>query len=278
MTDLRLALMCAAAAMAVAGAPVRAQTPALETLLDEATAYAMSFVRGFENVVAEEVYVQRATFPPSIRTRTLKSEFLFVNYPGARSMVLRDVFEVDGKMVRDAERAERLMRLFTSPVRDAVARANQISSESARYTLGRIGSLNNPLIALGFLQPAYRSRFRFALEGVDQTLGPTVHMIRFQERTTPTVLRTATNQDLRAYGTIWFDEADGRVVKTRLQVGESPTPPEVVTTYRRHEGLGIDVPAEMRDRVPEQLGATEGLGTYSRFRRFEVRTRESIRR
>ena len=276
MDRLRLALACAAAAAMAANGPLRAQIRPLDGLLDKATAYVQAFAAAFENVVAEEVYVQETTVPR--RTRTLKSEFLFVKYPGVPSMVLRDVFEVDGRMVRDAAQAERLMRLFASPVRDPVARANAVSREGAKYNLGRIGSLNNPLIALGFLQPAYRSRFHFEAEGLDTSLGTTVRMVRFEERARSTILRTGANRDLRAHGWLWIDETDGRVVKTRLRVSESLSPPEVVTTYRRDEALGMDVPAEMRDWWPEGEGVTQGVATYTRFKRFQVWTVESIKK
>lgn len=271
----RLRLACAAAGgLAVLAGPVHGQR-APDALLDQATAYTRAFVLAFESIVAEERYVQQTSSPP--RTRTLKSDLLFVTVQGAGSMVLRDVFEVDGKPVRDEAQSERLMRLFTTPVRDPVQRASEIAREGARYNLGRIGSLNNPLIALGFLQAVYRPRFRFEIEGLDASVGPTVRMVRFEERGRPTVLRTGANGDLRAHGAIWVDETDGRVVKTRLLVGdESPSLPEVVTTFRHDEALGIDVPAEMRDRYPEWKNLTQGVATYGRFRRFQVRTQETI--
>jgi hypothetical protein len=69
-------------------------------------------------------------------------------------LLLRDVFEVDGK-----------------PVRDAVGRARALAEEGARYNLWIIGTVNNPLLAMAFLQPNYRPRFRFNLAGIDKSLG-----------------------------------------------------------------------------------------------------------
>jgi hypothetical protein len=258
------------------GAPLGAADDQLEALLDRASAYEIAFVGAFQNIVAEEVLVQETSAPH--RKRTLKSDFLFVNYPGIKgSIVLRDVFEVDGKPVRDAAQAERMMRLFTSPVRNAVARAAELANEGARYNLWDIGTLNNPLIAMAFLQPDYRTRFRFNLAGMEKSLGPTVRTVRFQEWQLPTILRAGANNDLLARGLIWVDETNGRVVKTRLQVGSARIPPEIVTTFRRDADLGIDVPAEMRDWYPDdRLGDVKGVATYGRFRRFEVRTEESL--
>jgi len=72
------------------------------------------------------------------------------------------------------------------------------------------------------------------------------------------------------------DEETGRVVKTRLQAGPFRTPPEVVTTFRHEESLGIDVPAEMKDWYPDRQGEVRGVATYGRFRRFAVKTDEAI--
>ncbi len=276
MPALRLPIGILAAVLASAGAPpLDAADTSLGTLLDKATAYELRFVAGFENVVAEEVYVQEISSPR--RKRTLRSDFLFVKYPGIpQSMVLRDVFEVDGKSVRDAAQTERMMKLFTSPVDNAVARARELAEEGARYNLWDIGTFNNPLVAMVFLQPDYRPRFRFNLAGIEKSLGPTVRTVRFEEWQVPTILRMGANRDLQTRGLLWIDETSGRVVKTRLQAGNWRIPAEVVTTYRHDDELGIEVPAEMRDYYPYGRGDVRGVATYGRFRRFQVRTDEVI--
>jgi len=248
----------------------------LQTVLDRATAYSLKFVEQFQNVVAEEVYVQEISSPH--RKRTIKSDFLFVKYPDVvGSMTLRDVFEVDGKAVRDAASVDRMMKLFTSPVPDAVLRARRLAEEGARYNLLDIGTLNNPVVAMAFLQPVYRPRFRFNLSGIEKDLGPTIRTVRFEEFRIPSILRGGANQDILSRGLIWLDEDTGRVVKTRLQVGPFRLPPEIVTTYRRDEVLGIDVLAEMRDWYPDRNGGMSGVATYGRFRRFQVKTEETLR-
>ena len=69
MPRLRPSLALAVAAAAVL--PVRAAGPDLQTLLDLATAYELKFIGQFENVVAEEVYVQEMSSPR--RKRTIRS-------------------------------------------------------------------------------------------------------------------------------------------------------------------------------------------------------------
>jgi hypothetical protein len=253
------------------------ERPDLQTLLDRASSYVLQFVGAFENVVAEEVYVQEMSSPR--RKRTIKSDYLFVKYPDVEgSMSLRDPFEVDGKPVRDAESADRMMKLFTSPVPDAPMRARALALEGARYNLLDIGTINNPVLAMVLLQPNYRTRFRFNLAGIEKELGPTVRTIRFEEFRIPSILRGGANQDMLARGLMWVDEPTGRVVRTRLQVGPLRTPPEIVTTFRHEPDLGIDVPAEMKDWYPDgRFGEVRGVATYGRFRRFQVTTGEKIR-
>ena len=258
-----------------ASSPGTAAGPDLQTLLDMAGAYQLRFVGAFENVVAEETYVQEMSTPR--RKRTIKSDYLFVKYPDVVGlMALRDPFEVDGKAVRDAASADRMMKLFTSPVPNAVLRARALAEEGARYNLLDIGTMNNPVATMAFLQANYRPRFRWNLAGIEKDLGPTIRTVRFQEFQVPSILRIGANQDLLCRGLIWIDETDGRVVKTRLQAGPFIVPPEVVTTFRHDEALGIDVPAEMKDWYPDRTGEVRGTATYGRFRRFKVQTDEKV--
>jgi hypothetical protein len=276
----RMLVALAAVTLAGAGPQPHAQAqgrPDLQTVLDRASAYVLQFVGAFENVVAEETYVQETSSPR--RKRTIKSDYLFVKYPDvAGSMSLRDPFEVDGKAVRDAASADRMMKLFTSPVPNAVMRARALAEEGARHNLLDIGTVNNPVLAMVLLQPNYRARFRFNLAGIEKDLGPTIRTVRFEEFRVPSILRMGANQDMLSRGLMWVDEDTGRVVKTRIQMGPFRNPPEVVTTYRHEPELGIDVPSEMRDWYPDgNSGEIRGVATYGRFRRFQVMTEETLK-
>src|SRR5262249_36082550 len=102
-------------------APATAEPdPALDHVLKRAGAYVTEFQRLLSGVVAEESYVQdileggasSMTGRPQTRLglthRDLKSDLLLVRPAGGdRWIQFRDVFEVDGKAVRD--RSERLM-------------------------------------------------------------------------------------------------------------------------------------------------------------------------
>ena len=84
------------------------------------------------------------------------------------------------------------------------------------------------------------------------------------------------NGDLPAHGLAWIEEVSGRVVKTELQVGRRPFPIRIVTTFKRDDALGIDVPTQMEEWYPDGAGEITGLATYGRFRRFEVQTEETV--
>src|SRR6476646_9729481 len=114
---------------AAIGASPRAEPPDVEALLDKAGDYVADYERTFVGVVAEETYRQQVRVPgardargfpadTTVQRRDLKSDVLLVRAPaGDRWIQFRDVFEVDGKPVRDRE--ERLTRLFLQPSADA---------------------------------------------------------------------------------------------------------------------------------------------------------------
>jgi hypothetical protein len=249
------------------------QTNRADDLLSRTARYVGEFVAQFSNVVAEETIVQETTRPR--RTRTIRSDYLLVRYPGdAEWHSFRDVAEVDGQPVRDQQ--ERLTKLFLEPSRDALRRAADLQRAGARYNLLDIGSLNNPLLTLAFLQDSYRARFRFTIAGLDRKLGPAVRQIQFQEWKIPTVLRGNSNRDILSRGLVWVEEDTGRVVKTELRLGSQSAPTSIITLYKFDENLGINVPVEMRDWYPDGNGEITGVASYGRFRRFQVRTDEQI--
>jgi hypothetical protein len=170
-----------------------------------------------------------------------------------------------------------MMKLFTSPAPDSVLRARRLAEEGARYNLLDIGTLNNPVLTMALLQDNYRPRLRWNLAGIEKSLGPTIRTVHFEEFRVPSIFRMGANQDVLMRGLVWVDETSGRVVKTRLQAGPFRLPPEIVTTFRHDDELGIDVPAKMEDWYPDRQGEIRGVATYGHFRRFKVQTDESLK-
>jgi len=277
------AAVLALLALCAAPCPLDAQSPSLEQLLDRASTYVDQFFNQFANVVAEEHYVQEAEWrgEPAKQTRVLRSDFLLVTFPGLNGrMSFRDVFEVDGRAVRDASQADRLVKLFGDAPPDVVRRAREITEASAGYHLAHIET--DPFVALGFLQAVFRPRFRFQRGDGDSGAAPNVSTVRFEERQRPTILRTGADKNLTSRGRIWIEEPTGRVLKTELLLRLERDSREIVTTYRWDDELQMHVPSEVRESyvTPPSVvrGPTfRGVATYSRFRRFQVRTEETIR-
>ncbi len=222
------------------------------------------FIRRFSNVVAEERYVQESSYPH--RRRELRSDFLLVALPGAVDRYqFRDVLEVDGTAVRD--RGDRLTKLFLDAPRDALQRARDLTRESERYNLLNIGSLDQPLLAVGFLQPRYVNRFQYTVGSIERRDGADVRYVAFEEIARPTIIKSnVTHGDFPSHGYFLIDEATGRVVRSELDLGHGTPPPSIVTSFRFDEDLQLEVPVEMRDPL--------GVATYGRFRRFSVKTEE----
>jgi hypothetical protein len=245
-----------------------------EELMARTAAYVSQFVQHFSNVVAEENLVQEITVPR--RKRTLRSDYLLVRFAEDTEWIsFRDVAEVDGMPVRDKE--ERLTKLFLEPSKDALRRASDVQAAGAKYNLIDIGTLNNPLLAMAFLQNNYQPRFRFNLAGIEKKLGPNVRTVQFQEWKIPTILRGNSNRDILSRGLAWIEEDTGRVVKTELRIGNQSSPISIITLYKVDEELGINVPVEMRDWYPDGQGEIRGVATYGRFRRFQVKTEEVVK-
>ena len=265
------------ACVAVMGVlPVRAQSQPtrIEDLVARAMRYVGEFVTNYSHVVAEERYIQNTTSPR--RRRELRSDFLLVKAPRLvpEWFQFRDVFEVDGQSVR--ERDARLSRLFLQPSADGLERAKEIANEGAKHNLEDVGSANKPLSAMGLLQDQYRNRFRFSLGRLEKDVGPDVWLVNYVEQATPTVFRTGqANGNLPSRGRMWIEGRTGRIVKTELWLGGGI---EIVTIFQFDAGLQMDVPVEMRDTYFLRNDNTmSGVATYSRFRRFDVRTEEAFR-
>jgi hypothetical protein len=271
--SLRLGI-AACLAIAILPTGVSSQESKAEALMAKTAAYVSQFVDQFSNVVAEETLVQETTIPR--RKRTMRSDFLLVRYPGDTAwQAFRDVAEVDGKPVRDKE--DRLTKLFLEPSSSALRRAADLQEAGARYNLLNIGTINNPLLVVAFLQDSYRERFRFNLAGLEKSLGPNVRTVQFQEWKIPSILKGNSNADILSRGLVWIEEDTGRVRKTELRIGGRSSPISIITLYKFDEELGINVPVEMTDWYPDGTGEIRGVATYGRFRRFQVKTTEEVK-
>jgi hypothetical protein len=254
----------------------------LQLALARLTEYAGGYERQYAGLVAEEDYLQ-ASRSDKVR---LRSDFLLVRPAGTEGWVsFRDVFEVNGRAVRD--RDDRLKRLFLDPSPEARARLKAVKDESARYNIGDIErNVNVPLFPLLFLTPENRLRFQFTLAGTRTVAGVPVWRIDVEERARPTLIVGTKGRDEPVSGWFFIDRMTGAIVETGLRMDQEEFTAEITVQYRRDAALGLWVPAEMREtyRIAAPAGTPKdwapmvltGEATYSNFRRFQVKTEEKI--
>jgi hypothetical protein len=275
--------------------------PALDEVLDRTAAYIEQFHRDLSAIVAEETYVQEvrnaaggtqlgAQSARFVERRTLKSDLLLVRPDDSTCWVqFRDVFEVDGRPVRD--RTERVTRLFLQGD-SAFEQMGRIIKESARYNIGDIHrTINVPLLPLTFLERANRSGLRLRVaetgarldrdaslpDSANFSVSTEVWLVTFEETRRPTLVRFVGGDDLPSRGRFWIEPGSGRVLMSELIVENSQVKAQIHVSYQSEALLGLLVPVEMRERYTSaRRPAVDGTATYGRFRKFQVATNEEI--
>ena len=268
-----------------------APDPELDRTLAAVGDYLQSYLRDYTNVVAEERYDQQleheaygSLLPGAPRpadsstvTRVLKSDLLMVSTPSlGRWVPFRDVFEVDGKPVRD--RDDRLKTLLLDAPKDVAGDARRITEESARYNLGAVDRTTNvPTLALELLSPLRRQALRLARHGEDSVDGIRALRIDFEEKPDMALIRTTTGGGLPSHGSFWVDPTSGRILKTDLRTEVGGAKMEVTVVYRRASEVGLWLPSEMHETYTESSQKLRGVARYSHFRRFQVTTEQTVK-
>jgi VWFA-related protein len=245
--------------------------------------YVEAYERQYSGLVAEEEYRQSSRG----KNARLRSDYLLVKPDKATEWVaFRDVYEVDGVVVRD--RDDRLRRLFLQPGVHVGDQLQAIQDESARHNVGIVErNINVPLFLLRFLQAENRPRFRFRLAGKRQVAGVEAWRIEFEERVHPTIITDIQGRDGDAKGWFAVDEVTGAIVETVLKIEENGSTGDIVVSFRHDPALGMWVPAEMKETyrtmtqrslsgVPRLEPIVEGTAPYSNIRRFQVKVEEKI--
>jgi VWFA-related protein len=260
--------------------------PVLDTVVARAAEYIAGYFREFRNVVAEEDYVQMIPATRPLENRRVKSDFLLVTAPDGNTWIpFRDVFEVDGRVIRDRE--DRLRKLFLeSPPGTAFEAMARVQDEGSRYNLVSLGKtdINVPTFALTILLDRNIRSFTFKRGREESVDGQALLRVDFDETARPTLVRGADGSDVPSSGSLWIDPLTGRIVKTFLRAARDTGPTalagltlEATVVYRRSDTLGLWVPAEMREAYRLRGNTVEGRATYSKFRSFQVRTEQKIK-
>jgi len=272
-----------------------AQEATFEAVLGRAGAYVVEFQRSLSGVVAEEQYVQSVRYPLGTSSRVnqllpthrdLKSDLLLVKPAGVdRWLQFRDVFQVDGKEVRD--RNERLMELFVKPSSSSAAQAERIIAESARYNIGNLlRTVNSPVLALVILDPRNQSRFTFKRTTHDEPLlgrgtlklPESVWIVEFQEVEKETLIRTTNGRDLPTRGRFWIEPSTGQVLASEMIAEDPLIRGTIDVEYQIEPAVGLLVPITMRERyeIRRDGSRVDGTATYGRFRQFQVKVDEKL--
>jgi len=244
-------------------------------------------------VMLEEDYTQRRayTFGTSAsggrtfatESKRLRSDVVMTVEPGPRWVTFRDVFEVEGRPVRD--RDERLAKLFLSPTETTGDQAGRILAEGARFNvypqLNR--TLNVPFTTLVFLLRSHQPRSDFTIDGAETIDGQEAVVLRFSERGTPRILRS--DDGAGARGTFWIEPLSGRVLRSELVFrsigrGIGTVTATIRVTYAREPRTDLWLPVLMDERYTfanPDAGALTGTARYSNARQFAVDTNSSVK-
>jgi hypothetical protein len=276
----------------VLGAAPVAQEPSLDIVLARAGAYVVEFQKQLAGIVAEEHYAQRSLgrsglarlTADTIRSRDLKADLLLLKPEGSdRWIQFRDVFEVDGKPVRD--RNERLVKLFLEPTASTASLAENITTESTRYNIGNLQrTVNVPVLALSILVPAAQPRFRFTRtknrkpELAAAPKAATAWVVAFEEVREGTIIRTTNERDMPSRGRFWIEPDTGRVLMSEISAESTALRAVIDVSYVPDLRVGLLVPGEMREKynIYTDGSRVDGKATYGRFRQFQVKVDEKI--
>jgi len=253
-----------------------------QRLVARAANYVAGYEREYSMLVAEETYVQMTRG----NSQTIRSDLLLVRRENADGWVsFRDIFEVNGRAVRD--RDDRLKRLFLDPGTDTQTQLALILSESARYNIGQVErNINVPLFAMKFLEADQLWRCTFRVGGTQEVGGVVSTRLEYQETGRPTLVRDNKVSDIAATGWFLIEPASGAITGSRMRLKSTNDGSfiEFEVKYVREATLGLWVPREMTE-VYTRTGFASGgntvtldaLATYANFRRFQVKAETEIK-
>ena len=246
--------------------------------LQRLRAYARQDLATVTSVVAHEHYEQsisgRRTTPRSV---VLRSDVLMLHPPGSGEPVwFRDVYEVDGRPVRD--RQHRLLGLLESNAPGSIDAMRTIAAESARFNLGRVPRTTNvpDLIFSYLVAPPERVTLS---SPKDVTLaGQRVNRLRFEEVGTPTSVRSASGRDTPGRGRIWIEPGTGVLVRSEVILGDVYSSVTTTVDSCSIRGYPCGSPAAWKRHTGHRANLASSKATYTDVRIFAVTTSEQIRK
>jgi hypothetical protein len=269
-----LALACALGAAPLLSAQQRA--PSLEVVLERFREYLTTYSQAYAATVATEIYIQH-TYDPKLRSVRLESEFAMVRVPGSDEWLgFRDVQSLDRKDVTG--RRGRLADVFANPAGLSLGVASRIAEESARFNIGPSRrTVNNPATVLEILDPRHHHRFRFARGGNERVGGIQAWVIRLDEESRPTIVRSTRGVDEPVAGRVWIDPEKGTLLRAALQISVDHGASEFLNmdvTFGLEPQLQMWVPVRLRELHEVRTRHLQtGEATYVDYRQFVVQSR-----
>jgi len=286
---LRIAGFAGLLVSSMTGAAAAPQRPAVADVLAHAAKYIAEYEQAFAAVVSEERYQQTmlgVIARTGRETRTLRSDVLLILGKETGWVTFRDVYEVDGRAVRD--RQDRLVDIILKPTPDAAQQAKRIADEGARFNLGPvIRTINTPTMALQLLRADEQRRSEFRIARTARVGGVETMEVEFKETAQPRLV--STQDDAPITGRFWIQPGSGRVLKSEFVIASAGNEAKVTVTYEPHAKLGMLVPVTMSEtyllsgaygdgtRFVTRANQIEGHAAYSNFRRFSVDTSTIVR-
>src|SRR5688500_8062133 len=212
------------------------------SLPDLVRAYVERFEQEASALVAEEHYTQvvenRLSPTTTTQTRVLRSDFVLVKPSEAGPWLgYRDVFEVDGKEVR--ERDTRLLQILETTAPDSLARAQRMADEGARFNIGPTRTLNVPTMPMQLLAARHADRIRLRVaRPLKDGSGHVVMSVEEHKR--PTIVRTPEGHDVVCRGEIVV-RPDGAVTAAMF-------------SFRFDRGVGTNVEFKMNVHYAQVAG------------------------
>jgi hypothetical protein len=263
--------------------PVAQEVVSLDDVLRRVGAYVARFEREMPNMVAEERYRQQSFGLNAYEARLMRSDVGIVLDPFVGWMTLRDVFEVDGRSVRDREDRIAKLLIEREANRNDPKAAEAIVKENSRFNLNPPGlslprTINVPTMGLKFVRVENQPRSEFRIDRRTMRDGQPVVRLAFRERAKPRIIRSP--GDNAADGTVLVDAVTGEVLETELRLITGDTTVVLRTTYERQPPLTLPMPVIMRETyavmIQGRMATLEAEATYSRFRTFGVETSTSV--
>lgn len=252
-------------ALLIAGPRGAAQDPAAPALLKAGTDYLDTYVRQASGASLDERYTLTQVSGGSMGTPLrIGSEVVFINVNG-RLYGFRDAATVDGAKLRDPS-VPRIVPLLAEPTQAKWEQAQTFAAAGQKYFASElIVLLDDPVLALHFIQAPNQGKFTYRLDGKKKMNGVETTALRFEEtRGERTKYVMGSRGNGYVTGRRWIDPATGAVHQSELWLESTTESARVNITYAFHKDLNLWLPAkmganyDMRPAPDNQINRGEG--------------------